>query len=55
MKRLTYNIVHGQNSTGKTKKMEVYIGFLIKKSIIKSCNIQPNLNKTIEFITKSNQ
>ena len=31
--------------------MEVYIGFLIKKSIIKSCNIQPNLNKTIEFMS----
>ena len=26
-------------------------GFLINKSIIKSCTIEPNLNKTIEFMS----
>ena len=30
---------------------EVYIGFLINKSIIKSCTTEPNLNKTIEFMS----
>ena len=51
MKRLIYNILSGQDSTGKTRTEDVYIGFLINKSILKSCTIEPNLNKTIEFMS----
>ena len=36
-----------QNKDGRG----IYIGFLINKSIIKSCTIEPNLNKTIEFMS----
>ena len=43
----------------RQNKDGVGIGFLINKSIIKSCTIEPNLNKRIEFKsinkTKSNQ
>ena len=49
MKRLTYSILSGQDSTGKIDGGNV--AFLIKKSIIKSCTIEPNLNKTIKFMS----
>ena len=45
------NIQHlsGQDSTGKIDGGDV--AFLIKKSIIKLCTIEPNLNKTIKFVS----
>ena len=51
MKRLKY--IHHFKWLGlkRQNKDRRGIGFLINKSVIKSCTIEPNLNKAIEFMS----
>ena len=48
MKRLRYSMINGLNRKNKERGG---IGFSINKFIIKSYTIEPNLNKTIEFMS----